>query len=74
LVNNKENAIHAIKNNLYVKGSIPIIAISKIDGSVQNFSSIMETARELEINRKTLTSILKEGKTNNYNYDFYYAK
>lgn len=37
------------------------------------FPSIRKCAEELKLNRKTITSILKHEKTNNYDYDFEYV-
>ena len=50
-----------------------IKAIHKESKEVFEFVSIRECAKELGLNRKTITSILKGNKkTNNYDYDFEY--
>lgn len=72
-VSNKENTQHAYDNNLYKSTyRCEIKAIHKITGEIFLFKSIRSCAKELEINRKTLTSILKGNKTNNYDYYFEY--
>ena len=48
-------------------------AINKITKQEFKFKSTRECAEKLNLNRKTITSILKGVKTtNNYNYDFEY--
>ena len=50
-----------------------IQAIHKESGAIQKFDSIRSCSKELGINRKTLTNILKcQKKTNNYEYEFKY--
>lgn len=49
-----------------------IKATHKITGKEYIFKSIRSCAKELGLNRKTITSILKEQKTNNYDYYFEY--
>jgi hypothetical protein len=51
----------------------PIVATHKNTGVKYKFKSIRECADQLNLNRKTITSILKGCKeTNNYEYDFEY--
>ena len=71
---NKYNTQEAYDNGLYKsKKECPIRAIDKINGQIFEFNSIRKCAKNLGINRKTLTSIMKgEKKTNNYNYYFEY--
>lgn len=70
---NKENTQHGYDNNLYKsRHTCPIKAINKITNEINRFKSIRECAEELGLNRKTITNILKNNKTNNYNYDFMY--
>ena len=47
-----------------------LIAINKISKEKFIFPSIRKCSEELKINRKTLSSILFNNKTNNYNYEF----
>ncbi len=71
---NQYNTREAYDNNLYKsKKECPIRAINKTTGQILNFNSIRKCAEELSLNRKTITSILKnEKKTNNYEYNFEY--
>lgn len=69
---NSYNTKHAYDHDLYLKkrGGVSIKAVDKITKEIFIFESIRECARELNINRKTLTSIIKNNKINNYGYDF----
>lgn len=70
---NKKNTQHAYDNNLYKSTyRCEVKAIHKITGKEYIFKSIRSCAEELELNRKTITSILKGEKVNNYDYDFEY--
>ena len=71
---NQYNTKEAYDNGLYKsKKECPVLAINKLSGKELEFNSIRRCAKELEINRKTLTSILKgDKKTNNYDYWFKY--
>jgi len=76
---NKENSIHAYETGLNIKGNggygrgIAILVYDKLTKNfIKEFKSIMQTARELKLNRKTLTSILWNEKPNNTNYIFEY--
>lgn len=71
---NSYNTQDAYDHGLYKsKKECPIKATSKITGKEYLFTSIRSCARELGINRKTMTSILKGTKiTNNYDYVFEY--
>lgn len=71
---NKYNTQEAYDIGLYKsKKECPIKAINKESGQVFEFNSIRKCAEILNINRKTLTNIIKgEKKTNNYNYYFEY--
>ena len=72
---NSYNTKQAYDAGLYVsKKECPIRAIDKITKTVYEFKSIRECSERLKLNRKTITSILKENKTNNYDYDFEYIK
>lgn len=72
---NSYNTKQAYDAGLYVsKKECPIRAIDKITKTVYEFKSIRECSERLKLNRKTITSILKENKTNNYGYDFEYIK
>lgn len=75
-VTNAQNTQHAYDNNLYKnkKRSHRIKAMCKNTNESLIFSSIREAANILDINRKTLTAILKNERNNNYNYIFEYLK
>ena len=49
-----------------------VVAIHKDTGSKREFNSIRECATALNLNRKTITAILKQQKENNYPYLFNY--
>lgn len=51
-----------------------LIAISKKTGHRFLFKSIRECAEQLSLNRKTISSILKGEKRNNYDYEFELCK
>lgn len=71
---NKHNTQEAYDNGLYKsKKECPVRAINKNTGQIQEFNSIRSCGKQLHLNRKTITSILKgEKKTNNYDYEFEY--
>lgn len=71
---NAYNTQEAYDHNLYPsKRKCAIRAIHKESKAVFEFVSIRECAKQLGLNRKTITSILKgEKKTNNYDYNFEY--
>ena len=72
-IDNKNNTQHGYDNNLYHSKhrNIKIEVYDKITHQLINtYKSIRETANELNINRKTLSSILFDNKENNYDYDF----
>lgn len=72
---NQQNTQHAYNNNLFKSTyRCSIIAINKETGEEKEYKSIRSCAKDLNINRKTLTSILKEEKNNNYNYHFRYKE
>ena len=72
---NKINTQHGYDNNLYHSNkranAINVFDLNYI--FIKQFKSIRSLAEELKLNRKTVTSILKSQKTNNYNYIFEYA-
>lgn len=49
-----------------------VLAIHKLTGVLLEFPSIRSCAEQLHLNRKTITSILKNTKHNNYPYFFEY--
>ena len=73
---NAINTQHGYDNNLYRskrrKHSVEVI--DKISKERFMFKSIRECADKLNLNRKTITSILKGNKTNNYPYHFKYKE
>ena len=72
---NSYNTKQAYDSGVYVsKKECPIEATHKITNEVFGFKSIRECAKQLCINRKTLTSILKGIKQNNYDYNFRYIE
>nr|DAQ69232.1 MAG TPA: homing endonuclease [Caudoviricetes sp.] len=73
-VTNKYNTQHGYDNNVYKnKYRCELKVTNKITGDVLYFKSIRKCSDTLNINRKTITSILKGiKKTNNYDYEFEY--
>ena len=74
--NNSMNTQHAYDNNLYMSDSkcIEVKATDKTTGEVLVFNSIRECSRLLQLNRKSISSILNGvKKTNNYKYEFEYV-
>ena len=73
---NAKNTQHGYDNNLYKNRSRKhsVVAINKITGEQFEFNSIRSCADNLGLNRKTITAILKEQKTNNYSYNFKYKE
>ena len=71
-VTNSENTSHGYQSNLYHsnKRKIGVIAIHKETKEKYIFSSIRECSEKLSLNRKTLSAILFNNKTNNYDYIF----
>lgn len=76
--NNSYNTQHGYDNGLYKfkTRSHKINIYSKQTGEfIKQYKSIRNMCEELNINRKTVTMILKHEKTtNNYDYDFKYAE
>jgi hypothetical protein len=72
LATNAENTQHGYDNNLYhsYKRCIKVKVFDANGNFIETFKSIRETADKLNINRKTLSAILFNNKTNNYNYIF----
>lgn len=71
-IDNKRNTKHGYDNNLY-HSKHRCISIKVYDinyNYINTYKSIRETAEKLHINRKTLSRILFDNKTNNYNYIF----
>lgn len=76
-VTNRDNIQHGYDNNLYQfkTRSHPVIVRRKINNEeMWEFKSIRSLSEELGLNRKTVTSILKGNKENNYEYLFEYAQ
>lgn len=72
---NKKNTQHAYDNKLYRSTyKCSIKATHKYTGKEFLFRSIRSCSKSLGLNRKTITSILKDGKTNNYDYYFEYLE
>ena len=71
---NSKNTQHGYDNNMYKnKYRCEIKATNKITKETLFFKSIRECSEILNLNRKTITSILKGiKKTNNYEYEFEY--
>lgn len=72
---NALNTLHGYKNNLYhsKKRCHAVRAINKMTGIAQEFGSVRSCAEILRLNRKTITAILKQQKSNNYPYEFEYV-
>ncbi len=77
-VSNSENTQHGYNNNLYrfhTRSYIINVYTKPNHIFYKQYSSIRSMCRELNINRKTVTMILKKEKTtNNYKWDFEYAE
>ena len=75
-VSNSENTKHGYDNGLYRsrKRSHSILVKTKDGQAVGIFPSIRNLSEVLGLNRKTVTSILKNEKTNNYKYLFEYVQ
>ena len=72
-ISNKDNTQHGYNNKLYKSTyKCRCKAIHKLTNEEFEFESIRSMANELRLNRKTITAILKNSKTNNYDYDFEY--
>lgn len=74
---NRENTQHGYDNGLYrYKSRCHAINVYKKNGEyIKTFKSIRSMCKELNINRKTVTMILKGDKlTNNYDYLFEYVE
>ena len=73
-VTNKYNTQHGYDNHVYKnKYRCEIKVTNKITKEILFFKSIRECSEKLNLNRKTITSILKGiKKTNNYKYEFEY--
>lgn len=76
-VTNSDNTQHGYDHNLYhsKKRCHAVKAISKSTGIERRYTSIRSMCEDLNINRKTVTMILKHEKiTNNYDYIFEYIE
>lgn len=74
---NSKNTQHGYDNNLYKfkSRSYPINVYDKNGIYLTTYKSIRSLCKDLKLNRKTVTSILKHEKiTNNYNYLFEYVE
>ena len=71
-VSNKDNTQHGYDNGLYrSRNNIQVKVWDKYTGDyIGIFNSIRETSIKLGVNRKTLSAILFNNKTNNYKYIF----
>ena len=70
-VTNRENTRRGYASGSYLSTSkVPIKAVHKETGQIWNFDSIRSCAFGLGLNRKTITSIIKAGKANNYDFTF----
>ena len=69
---NSENTQHGYDANLYhsKRRKIKVKATHKETKEVFIFSSIRECSEKLSLNRKTISAILFDNKTNNYDYIF----
>lgn len=73
---NSENTIHGYRNNLYhsKKRSHSVNVYDKNWNFLKQYKSIRKLSEDLNLNRKTVTAILKNQKKNNYNYKFEYIE
>lgn len=69
---NSENTQHGYDSNLYhsKRRSIKIKATHKVTKKEFIFPSIRACSKSLSLNRKTISAILYDNKTNNYDYYF----
>ena len=74
-ISNKDNTQHGYDNGAYkYRERSHKIDVFDLEGNfIAQFASIRQTAKVLDLNRKTLTAILKKEKINNYPYLFKYA-
>lgn len=72
LATNSENTKHGYDNGLYHSKhrQIQVEVYTKDWVYIKTCESIRQTAAEFNVNRKTLSAILFDGKANNYNYNF----
>lgn len=72
LMTNSENTKHGYDNGLYrsIHRSIMLEVFDKDNNYLITYPSIRQASEELKINRKTLSSILFNNKTNNTPYLF----
>ena len=73
---NRTNTQHGYDNDLY-KYKSRCHAINVYDKEynyISTYKSIRSLCKDLHLNRKTLTSILKHQKNNNYDYEFEYVE
>lgn len=76
-VTNSENVQHGYDNNLYHfngKNSYPVSLYDKEGNFITTYKSIRCLCDCMGLNRKTVSAILNNKKTNNYNYKFEYTK
>lgn len=71
-VTNQQNTQHGYDNNLYhsKKRSIPVRVFDKEGNILSDYKSIRSMCDDLHLNRKTISSIIYDGRTNNTNYEF----
>jgi hypothetical protein len=69
---NSKNTQHGYDNNLYhsTKRSIEINVYDLDNKFINTYKSIRQASEDLSVNRKTLSAILFNDKTNNYPYIF----
>ena len=76
-VTNSQNTQHGYRSGMYAFGTSTSYAVkvtNKESKEEREFKSIRECATGLGLNRKTISSILNSGKTNNYAYEFEYVQ
>lgn len=73
-VSNRENTQHGYDNGLYKFKTrcYPVDVYDRNNKFINTYKSIRNLSETLHLNRKTVSAILNNKKTNNYNYIFKY--
>lgn len=74
-MSNAENTKHGYDNNLYKSKSMLPIVVTDLNGNhIGDYRSIRAVSDQLQVNRKTLSSILNGDRKNSYEYNFSYKE
>lgn len=74
-VTNSKNTKHGYESGVYEfkSRSHAVVCEHKTTKETSKFKSVRQASKELGLNRKTITAILKNEKANNYDYSFRYC-